>query len=640
MIPNSTPTNSPNLSATPTPPGARFFVGTLALLVATASSGLMSMHRLGAFALPGCSIQSPCEAAARSKWGTLPGLDWPLSYLGFAYFAALLASWTATRGRWGMASRALVTLGALPSILLLVVMLKDRLACPYCLAAHGGNLLLVALVWLGASSRRVAAGLAPIVGVFIVSSGALLLGDSAAQKPLKAREKAKLDASLAKLDEPKAPAPNDKPVPSDKPAPSAPIAKPANPAEPPGAASQEPAPFMGRYYWGSSNPKVRLVMFVGYQCPDCKVMEELIQDLVKRKQDWIQLSIKHFPLCSMCNPNMQGQNPHPNGCWAARAAEAAGILGGNDAFQSMSYWLFSKGGAFNDAELNAAIDALGLDRRAFKDAMKSDETLRRVQADIQDGMDIGLVETPMILVNGVEMRGWRADPKGSVQALENRLGPLVATGRSSPNQRPAGAIDRFVGNWANGEKTMWGDRKVSYMVAPVDAPVDIQVWGDLLDPGTAALDAKLRELVGDNNQIRYQIRYFPVDKACNPEAPRTVYPGSCEATRALEAAGRLGGPDAYWNTLRWIFAHQKDFSIEKLEAAGPELGFAPALLRVMMENPEIVKAVADEVDLGGRVKLSQIPQLYVNWRHVPRWETSDGKSALPRIIEAAPRVPR
>jgi len=638
-----TPTSSPSLSNTSNP--MRIAAGTLLLLVAAVSSGLMSLNKLGALALPGCAIQSPCDAAARSKWGMLPGLDWPLAYLGFAYFAALLASWTASRGRWGVLSRLVATLGGVASLVLIGVMVKDHLLCPYCLAAHIANLVFVAMLWAGRGVARAGMGLAAIVGVFIVSSGALLVGDSMAQQSLKAREKAKLNASLAQAAGaqalPAKPATSPAPVSKAEPPKGTSTTTPPTTTPPTATAKPETQPFMGRYYWGAAEPKVRLVMFAGYQCPDCKVMEEKLQDLIKRRSEVMQLSIKHFPLCSMCNPHMQGQNPHPNGCWAARAAEAAGILGGNDAFQSMSYWLFSKGGAFSNPELGTAIDALGFDRKTFEDTMKSEETLKRVQADIEDGMTIGLTQTPMILLNGVELRGWRADPDGSIKAMENQINVMIATNRSNPNQRPAGAIDRFAGNWATGEKTMWGDRKVMYLVAPADSPVDIQVWGDLLDPGTAALDAKLRELVGDDNpQIRYQIRYFPVDQTCNPEAPRTVYAGSCQATRALEAAGRLGGPESYWKTLRWIFAHQKEFSIEKLEQAGAELGFNPALLRLTMDNPEIVKAVADEVDMGGRVKLSQIPQLYVNWRHVERWEGPDGASALPRIIEMAPRVAR
>ena len=45
------------------------------------------------------------------------------------------------------------------------------------------------------------------------------------------------------------------------------------------------------------------------------------------------LAIRHFPMCKACNPH--ALDLHPNACWAARAAEAASIVGGDAAFWRM-----------------------------------------------------------------------------------------------------------------------------------------------------------------------------------------------------------------------------------------------------------------------------------------------------------------
>jgi uncharacterized membrane protein/predicted DsbA family dithiol-disulfide isomerase len=611
------------------------------LLVATAASALLSLQKLGALALPGCGIKSPCDAAAHSKWGTIPTLDWPLAYFGLAYFAGLLASWTATRARWGLFARLLATIGAAFSALLIGVMVRDHLLCAYCLASHISNILFVVVVWASPRGVRAPRGLAGILAVFILSSAALVIADLQSQQALKAKAKAEFDASMREIAaQPiKTLPPNE-----SKPAPSDP-SKPA-PASASLLATQPPADcFTGRYYWGNPNPRIRVVIFAGYQCPDCKAVDRYLQELVKEQPE-VQVTLKHFPLCAACNPNMNGQTLHPNACWAARAAEAAGIMGGNDAFQQMSYWLFSMDGGFTDDDLNKVLDAMSFDRRKFKDLMKSDETLKRVQDDIAEGMSLGLTETPLVYVNGFEIRGWQADPKSIKGQIFNMGRVIFARDNSAPCKHPVTAKDRAVKSWLDETATNWGDRRVSYMAAPVNAPVDIQIWGDLLDPGTAKLDQQINELVAGNVEVRYQLRYFPVDKACNPLAPNTVYPNSCLAVKVVESIGRLAGAEAYWKAVRWVFAHQKDFAsdpqgtIEKLKDAATDIGFNPVLLEITMNNPEIEKALADEVDLGGRVKLSQIPQLYINSRRVQRWETPDGSSILPRMIELAPRVPR
>src|SRR6185295_4441596 len=116
--------------------------------------------------------------------------------------------------------------------------------------------------------------------------------------------------------------PKAKPAPAAE-QPTAPQATPA-PKQPPAPAAAPPITiptlFTGRYRMGPEVAPIRVVMFTGYQCPDCRKMEPQVEELLKTRKD-VSISIKHFPFCPDCNrhtPMMQ-----PNGCWAARAAEAA-----------------------------------------------------------------------------------------------------------------------------------------------------------------------------------------------------------------------------------------------------------------------------------------------------------------------------
>ncbi|MBL8990887.1 MAG: hypothetical protein JNJ48_04825, partial [Phycisphaerae bacterium] len=86
--------------------------GGVLLAVALVMSLLLSLEALGALSLPGCGQGSPCARAAASAWGSVPGLGWPVSFLGLAYFAGALAAWAMAGGRPGRTGIACVRAAA------------------------------------------------------------------------------------------------------------------------------------------------------------------------------------------------------------------------------------------------------------------------------------------------------------------------------------------------------------------------------------------------------------------------------------------------------------------------------------------------------------------------------------------------
>src|SRR5690606_14924247 len=145
--------------------------------------------------------------------------------------------------------------------------------------------------------------------------------------------------------------------------------------------------FRGRYVHGPEEAAIRVVMFTDYQCPDCNRIESEIEPILKQRDD-ISLSVMHFPFCrnadggKICN-KYAPRDLHANACRAARAAEAAGIVGGNAAFCDMHFWVFSRSGNFTQAELDQKIGAMGLDREDFLAAMQGDQTLSIVHQDVE-----------------------------------------------------------------------------------------------------------------------------------------------------------------------------------------------------------------------------------------------------------------
>src|SRR5262245_16956459 len=97
----------------------RFWAGLDGLAVSVGAAGVLPGKTIHLFAAPGCGEGSPCEQAAASAFGSVPGIAWPTAFVGFAYFIALAAAWIASAraGAVPKAIRALVRVGAAGSVL-------------------------------------------------------------------------------------------------------------------------------------------------------------------------------------------------------------------------------------------------------------------------------------------------------------------------------------------------------------------------------------------------------------------------------------------------------------------------------------------------------------------------------------------
>jgi protein-disulfide isomerase len=401
----------------------------------------------------------------------------------------------------------------------------------------------------------------------------------------------------------------------------------------------QPKGFTGRYRQGPERAPIRVVMFTDYQCPDCKNNEGLMRTILKQRQD-VSLSVKQFPFCTDCNKTPGVPNFHANACWAARAAETAGMLYGNDGFWKMHDWLFDHGGAFTAETLNPALEQMGFDRAQFVAVMQSPEPLKAITADINEAVALGIQRTPMIFINGIELKNWNVDP----DALPKGVADLAAANPPAAGpetDRPMSASDKYFDDWRDplNKAMAWPSRKQPWSSADPNAKVKIQIFGDFLEPGTAEADKTVRDAIAGRSDVRYEFRYFPIDPSCNSEASKfvTKFPGSCRAACVAEAAGQVGGIDAYWRMHEWLMTHQDQVKAQgdaALKAGLQECQLDPDAVLAKAGDPEVVKIIADDVNYGYRIKMAGIPDIFVNGKHVPRWKLPGG-FVLERIIEEA-----
>jgi len=487
------------------------------------------------------------------------------------------------------------------SVFFLVIAAGERLWCVYCIGAHLANL--VAWVCAERLAGRARAGTvraAPAMISFticaVVVGGALAATDALTRRHAAARAERDLAESSARLSVPR-------------------------------GAEQRAEGSAGRYRRGADGARVRVVVFTDYQCPDCRVMDAQVESLLAARPD-VSVSVRHFPFCTECNPRAE-RNLHTNACRAARAAEAAGALAGAEGFWRMHRWLFGRSGEFSDAQLRLALGPMGFDAERFMAEMNSERALGAIRSDIDEAFGVGLGATPMVFINGVELRGWNAP-----EALRRAAEAAASAPGDTPSDVPPGALDKLVADWLAQPKSNIPPGPIARVKGGPDAGVRLVLFGDYQEPNCAAADALLRKIASERADASYQFRHFPLYPSCNPVARVAPHPLACRMAAAAEAAGDAGGDAAFWVAHEWLFANQRKFTDHGFQGALRPLGVEFKSLAEASSTPEIAGRILADCRAAEAVGVTEVPQVFVNERRVPRW-MYDGLPVMEAIVERA-----
>lgn len=632
-------------------PHPRIALLALAAVTAAAFAAIaLALQHLGAMDIPGCGDGSPCADLARSKWGTIPGIGLSTASLGAAYFTAMTAAWLV----WGImkppAARALLTLAALggaASAAFLLAMLTEGKLCKYCLAAHLANFVFVACVWLSTPKAQPAKApvqqLSAAICLTVTFAAGALAVESSVQSRAKEKHERDLADSVKKITTTQdIPAPTPAPTtPSDGTKPAEPNAQTPPLAERKPQAEATPQPtqpvrpagdaLTGRFPSAPTPAPIRIVMFTDYQCPDCRILEQQLEH-VKKNYPGVSASIRFYPFSTTCNSRVT-ENLHPDACFAASAALAVGTLGGTDAFWDIHGWLFERKGSFTAPQLSQKVTSMGLDANLIVSIVNAQSNFGEIRSDIALGNDLGLRYTPMIFINGVELKGFTA-PNALIRAVDAlaKTSPAPAT---ADNDRPPLAADRYIADWREAPAATMPERFARRWLGDTAAPTSIVLVGDYMEPGTFEVDAELRALaVRPGAGFRYNFIQFPMNQDCNPQISFTKFPKTCTAARAAEAAFRVGGTGGFWRMHEWLMNNRDILTDELLMNGAPAIQFDAAVLAEAMRG----QPVADDLneDALGVLSLgvTSLPTIYINNKPAVSWKAGND-SILPRLIDEA-----
>lgn len=162
----------------------------------------------------------------------------------------------------------------------------------------------------------------------------------------------------------------------------------------------------GRFTLGNPQASVYLVEFADFQCPACKTVKPVVDNLLSQYKSRLIYTYRHFPL-----------EQHTYAVKAAIAAEAAGQQG---KFWEMSKLLFDSQDQLSDELIMTFAQQLRLDLVKFKTALTSPIIKETVLSDRAFGQKIGVNATPTFFLNNqkLELTSWD-DLKQKVEAAVN-----------------------------------------------------------------------------------------------------------------------------------------------------------------------------------------------------------------------------
>jgi protein-disulfide isomerase len=152
---------------------------------------------------------------------------------------------------------------------------------------------------------------------------------------------------------------------------------------------------------GPANAPLQLVEFSDFECPHCKEAQPTVERLLKEYPQ-AQYVSQVFPLRHV---HSEAEKAAENGVCVAK-------IGGNDAFFKYTDAVYANQAQLtpegSTAALAAAVKTAGVDDAKVQACVADPSTKAAVDASIQLGEEVGVNQTPMLLVNG------RALPLGGV----------------------------------------------------------------------------------------------------------------------------------------------------------------------------------------------------------------------------------
>jgi protein-disulfide isomerase len=163
---------------------------------------------------------------------------------------------------------------------------------------------------------------------------------------------------------------------------------------------------------GSRNAPVQIVVYKDAQCEYCHKTWTILNDLYKKINaeglNNVMIVVRHYPLSSRCNPKVIN-NTHPYACPAAKAVEAAGVVGGEEAFWKYHQLLHERQADLDQAPYLQIAKQMGLSEQSFTAAMRDPKVQDKIKRESKQLEAFGYHGIPAVFINGRYVDGWQVE---------------------------------------------------------------------------------------------------------------------------------------------------------------------------------------------------------------------------------------
>ena len=168
-------------------------------------------------------------------------------------------------------------------------------------------------------------------------------------------------------------------------------------------AADEPAPSgdtapsvtANDYIRGNPNAPITIVEFSDFQCPFCRQFHPTVQQAFNEYGDKVRWVYRHFPLTQI----------HPNAQPAAEASECVGEQKGSEGFWQFADAMFAQQERLGADFYREQAGQIGVNLTQFDTCVATRKYKDKVEAQMQEGMKLGVNGTPGTFVNAVPVRG-------------------------------------------------------------------------------------------------------------------------------------------------------------------------------------------------------------------------------------------
>jgi protein-disulfide isomerase len=141
---------------------------------------------------------------------------------------------------------------------------------------------------------------------------------------------------------------------------------------------------------GNNRAQIVMYEYGDYNCPGCKSMQTVVNDIFTKYQSTITHVWKDFPFLSDSSTEF---------------AIAARCAGEQDKFWEYHDWLFQNQSNIDSIGLVEGAAQLGLNKDRFTSCLLDDTIANLVEQDFAEARALGVNETPTIIVGGTALVG-------------------------------------------------------------------------------------------------------------------------------------------------------------------------------------------------------------------------------------------